>query len=70
MYAWDIAAANSQLAQVSSNADIVLQQINKIPYTRTDEIGMLRESVRALMNSTQQLNAVCSALLREVKVTK
>ena len=70
MYLWELTIADSQLSQVSGNADIVLQQLNKIPYTRTDEIGMLREAVRALMNSTQMLNAVCVTLLRDAKVNK
>jgi|KBSSwiStaDraftv2_1062776.scaffolds.fasta_scaffold8389091_1 hypothetical protein len=70
MYLWQINTANTQLQQVSANYSIVLQQINTIPYARTDEIGRLREAVRALMNSTEMLSAVCSTLLSDAKVDK
>jgi hypothetical protein len=61
----DIITANTQLTQVSHNYAIVLEQINKIPLDRKDEIGALREAVRALMNSSQMLNAVCVLLFRQ-----
>lgn len=61
----EIHTVSSQLDQVSQNYAIVLEQINKIPPGKKDEIGALREAVRALMNSSQMHNAVCAALLRQ-----
>ena len=63
----DLMTLNTQINQVSRNNDIVLTQINKIPLNRTDEIGALREAVRALMNSSQMHNAVCVALINYLK---
>ena len=70
MHHWEINVANTQLQQVSANYALVLQQINTISYARNDEIGHLREAVRALMNSTEMLSAVCSTLLRDANVDK
>jgi hypothetical protein len=61
---------DSQLDQVSRNYAIVLEQLNKIPLGRKDEIGALREAVRALMNSSEMHNAVCVAMLREFREEK
>ena len=64
---WEIRDIETQRDQVAADTMIVLEQINKLQASKSDEILAIRRALAAIYNGFDMLNAITGTLLRAVR---